>query len=260
MTRSTPAIVAVALAFLLASPAFAQEDEEDETPTIGGKPAPAPPAPPAPTPMPTPEPAPKTEYTPPKAEPTPPPRIETPAARGEKRLSEVIKGFYVETNMGYVRALKTDIPALANGFVTGFLLGYDIIDIVSIEGGFMGAFVFADNPTGESIDPDSSAVSSDFAMRALEANVKFSYISTDRWFFYLRAGGGFSFNSPEETRKSDQTKVNIAGSAPVVAAAPGVEYYTNVRHFSVGLEPKVYILPTLGSYMLAVNPYLKFTF
>lgn len=251
----------IALIVLVPAAAWAQEDDEDATPTIGGKPAaPAPSPAAAPPAMPAPAPESKPSYVPPKMD-VQKAKPEAPiTTTGGKRLREVMKGFYVESDFGYIRALKTDIPAITSGFLTGILIGYDALDILALEAGFMGGFVFADNPTGESVNPETSALSSDFSMKIIEANVKFSYLSTDHWFFYLRAGGGFSFNSPSETRKADRSVVSISSGAPIVSAAPGVEFYTPVRHFSIGLDPKIYILPTLGSYFLNVLPYVKYTF
>jgi opacity protein-like surface antigen len=188
------------------------------------------------------------------------PAASTPPAVTEKKLQEVVKGVYFEADLGYIRSLKSDVPSIGNGMTLSVLAGYDILDIVAIEGGYTGAYMYGSKPGTFS---PGQAVPGDFTMNMLTVDCKVSYVSTEHWFFYLRVGGGYSFNSPNRayvngTNGTEQ--VDIPSGAPVVTAAAGAEYYTNIRHFSIGMEVKTHILPTISTYLLSVQPYLKFSF
>ena len=47
-----------------------------------------------------------------------------------------------------------------------------------------------------------------------------------RLFFFVRAGAGFSIVAPK----------NMLSNELLVFGGPGIEYFTHLRHFSVGLE------------------------
>src|SRR6185437_2752542 len=47
-----------------------------------------------------------------------------------------------------------------------------------------------------------------------------------RLFFYVRLGAGYSIVAPK----------NMLSNEPLVFGGPGIEYFTHLRHFSVGLE------------------------
>jgi hypothetical protein len=71
-----------------------------------------------------------------------------------------------------------------------------------------------------------------------------------RAFFFFRAGAGFAILSPK----------GLLANEPVVFGGPGVEYFTHLRHFSVGLEAD-------GSYGLSnktlgvtLQPLVRYTF
>ena len=186
--------------------------------------------------------------TPAMAAATPP---QKPDATEEKKLNEGVKGFFMQVEPGFIYPMSTSVPGLIGGFVMSISAGYDIIDIVSIEGAFTASFSGASNPG--SVDPSKTTLNSDFSMKIAEVNLKVAYISTERVSGYVKVGGGAAFNSPSGI-------TDIPSWGPLVTAALGVEYYTNIRHFSLGIDIKGYILPTCSSYFLAAQPFLKYTF
>jgi hypothetical protein len=100
-------------------------------------------------------------------------------------------------------------------------------------------------------------------MHMITVDCKVSYLSTEKWFFYVRVGGGVSINAPSRAYRNGTSGVEtmeIAPAAPLALAAAGAEYYTGIRHFSLGIEVKTHILPTIGTYLLAFQPYMKYTF
>jgi hypothetical protein len=72
-----------------------------------------------------------------------------------------------------------------------------------------------------------------------------------RTFIYARAGAGLAVFSP---------KLLLPDSDILVFAGPGVEYYTRLRHFSVGLEVTGSYLVSSGSIGFAVSPNLRYAF
>jgi hypothetical protein len=72
-----------------------------------------------------------------------------------------------------------------------------------------------------------------------------------RTFFYVRGGAGYAVFSPKQL---------LPDSDILVFAGPGVEYYTRLRHFSVGLEVSGNYLINSGSFGFAVTPNLRYAF
>lgn len=214
-------------------------------------------------------------------------------ASKEKRLIEVHKGPYVATDIGYNLALVSDFYGLSSGFMNSISVGYDISDILSAEAGFGSFFISADNSTGYSygygynsngdlvyfdaakcksefegvaIDAGRCAdlfpqyISNDLSVKLIFMSVKFAFLSTDRMFAYIKGGGGFALLSPDKNYKSDGSELKMNSSSPTFDGGGGVEYYTNLRHFSVALEARAYYFMGIGTLILNLQPSLKYTF
>jgi len=210
----------------------------------------------------------------------------------EKKLKEVHKGLFINTDMAYNLSLMSDISGLSSGFSNSITVGYDILDILSVEAGFYSFFISASNDSGyaygygynkdgnlvyfdankckkefgENIDVDKcyenypKYLSNDISAKLISLSVKFAYLSTDRLFLYVRGGGGFAFISPDKNYKSDGTPITMNGSSPSFDGGLGAEYYTNLRHFSVSLEARAYYIMGIGTLLLNLQPSLKYTF
>jgi hypothetical protein len=72
-----------------------------------------------------------------------------------------------------------------------------------------------------------------------------------RTWFYIRGGLGYAIFSP---------KALLPNSDILVFAGPGIEYYTRLRHFSIGVEAVVSLLAKSGSVGFAVTPNLRYAF
>ncbi len=209
-----------------------------------------------------------------------------------KKLIEVHKGLFINTDLAYGYALMSDVSALSSGFFNSITVGYDIMDILSVEAGLYSFFISADNSTGyaygygynkdgnlvyfdankcknefgDNMDVDRCAenypkyLSNDISARLIGLSVKFAYLSTDRLFLYVRGGGGFAFLSPEKNYKSDGTELSMSGSSPTFDGGMGAEYYTTLRHFSVGIEARAYYFMGIGTLLLNLQPSIKYTF
>jgi hypothetical protein len=123
----------------------------------------------------------------------------------------------------------------------------------------LGAFVqISSSRTGAEYTGNSGgSVSGDFttlvpgaALRARLVGFADSQEVVRTW-IYLRAGAGYAMFSPKQL---------LPDSDILVFGGPGVEYYTRLRHFSVGLEVTGTYLVDSGTYGFAVSPNLRYAF
>jgi hypothetical protein len=133
-------------------------------------------------------------------------------------------------------------------------LGYDFGSFASLGLFAMGSMNRAGS---EYIGFSEGAASGDFSTLTLGAttrvNVKGFADSQEvqRTFIYARAGVGLAMFSP---------KLLLPDSDILIFVGPGVEYYTRLRHFSVGLEVTGSYLVSSGSIGFAVTPNLRYAF
>lgn len=175
------------------------------------------------------------------------------------KVKDVERGFYVAANGGLNLALK---PAgggsLATGQSGGFELGYEPIPLLAI-----GAVVWGSNTqtpsnytgicdaAGESACPtgQSSALMVGANAR-LMLGVLADANAVDRLFVTLRAGAGYSLVRPK----------GLLLDEVVVFGGPGIEWFTRMRHLSVGLDADVtYGIGNKGIGLL-LQPLVKYTF
>jgi hypothetical protein len=109
----------------------------------------------------------------------------------------------------------------------------------------------------EYIGFSGGAASGDFTSVTPGALVKLSLIGirdgqdVKRVWFYIRAGAGYSFFYPRALLPENDV---------LVFAGPGIEYFTRLRHFSIGLEAvfNMWVLKqTIG---FAVTPTVRYAF
>jgi hypothetical protein len=72
-----------------------------------------------------------------------------------------------------------------------------------------------------------------------------------RTWIYVRVGAGFTLYYP---------RALIPGFDVMIFAGPGVEYFTKLRHFSIGLEVTPVFQVITQAFGLAITPNLRFTF
>ena len=133
-------------------------------------------------------------------------------------------------------------------------VGFDLGERLSL-----GLFVLgAVNRAGsEYIGNSGGAASGDFSTLVPGATLRAHLVGfadsqgVQRTFFYARAGAGLALFSP---------KLLLPDSDILVFAGPGVEYYTRLRHFSVGLEVTGSYLVSSGSIGFALSPNLRYAF
>jgi hypothetical protein len=173
------------------------------------------------------------------------------------RFREVERGFFTGFEVGYLTLFKTPTADRArfpfagagggrsDGFLVGATVGYDITPGVALS-----AFALGGNSK-------ASISYGAFSVYAFGGDLRVSLFSSgdaykvDRLFFYLHGRGGLLLTRPE----------GLFGDSDVyVAGGPGVEYFTHLRHFSVGLAADVVYVAKAKAAGFALTPTVRYTF
>jgi len=181
-----------------------------------------------------------------------------PADRAAVTFDEIERGVYFGLAAGPLFLVNPPSETGPRPFSTGpyaqVELGVDLGTRLSL-----GAFVqISSSRTGAEYTGNSNgSVSGDFttlvpgaALRARLVGFADSQEVVRTW-IYLRAGAGYAMFSPKQL---------LPDSDILVFGGPGVEYYTRLRHFSVGLEVTGTYLVDSGTYGFAISPNLRYAF
>lgn len=189
---------------------------------------------------------------------------EAPAAAPTKdkaavTYNEVERGIYLGATAGPLFILNPPATSGPRPFSPGQMaqveVGFDIGDRLSV-----GAFLTG-SANKENADYQGSSggtASGDFGMLIPGGNVRLNILGfadsqgTTRTYLYVRGGAGYVFYGPVELLR-DVHDFLAFGSV-------GVEYYTRLRHFSLGLEASgAFLLPS-GTVGFALTPSLRYAF
>ncbi|MCG3173214.1 MAG: hypothetical protein GMKNLPBB_01392 [Myxococcota bacterium] len=186
-----------------------------------------------------------------------------PVAQGPRPqvMREVEKGFFMEADVGLLAGLTGNLNSVFPGMLAGVQLGYDITQYLSVDLGvttmvLSGGTIPASNliPSGELKQDQPQQLPRPDALALMpNLGLKFSYVYGKRVFAFIKAGGGALLADPQP----------VFGKSMVPGAygGLGIEYYTNLRHFSVGLEARGYFMfGNQASVGLGFLPTLKYTF
>ncbi|MBZ4422509.1 adventurous gliding motility protein CglE [Myxococcus sp. RHSTA-1-4] len=133
-------------------------------------------------------------------------------------------------------------------------VGVDLGESLSLGVFIMGSSI---RTSAEYVGNSGGAVSGDFSSMATGAVLRARLLGladsqeVKRTWFYLRGGAGYAMFSPKRL---------LPESDILVFAGPGVEYYTRLRHFSVGLEVTGNYLVSGGTFGFAVAPNIRYAF
>jgi hypothetical protein len=198
---------------------------------------------------------------------------------------EIKHGVYAEFNFGVLAYLGGDAAKNNNaGVMAGFAVGADVGKYLRIEGRMLnatndssGTYVKT-NITGADplvqqypcpTDPTTAcAQAPDAEASIVSADVKAVLPMNDRLNFHALGGVGvllsnpgpdqlFKFDADAQLQKPDSVS---SGSTPVFAIGGGLEYYTHLRHFSVGADAAAWVVPGPGGLMFTLFPTIKYTF
>ncbi len=175
-------------------------------------------------------------------------------------FNEIERGFYLGANGGF---WATIVPPGRAGEPRPFLggqavqveLGYDIGERVSAGLFFLGATT---NRAGSDYKGlSTSAASGDFGMIVPGVTAKIRLVGfadnqqVKRSWFYVRVSAGYVFYSP--TALIPQADV-------LVSAGPGIEYFTRLRHFSIGVEANFNFMVLTSSVGFSILPTVRYAF
>jgi len=172
-------------------------------------------------------------------------------------IDEVERGVFFSVDYGPAYF----IPLAGDGFLdlnpTGTVpasrlsirVGYDIANNIAVDGFVLGVFQQGNIDLDEVREGKTTG---DLAHIAPGLAVRFSFITTERVFAYARVGAGYALWFPSD----------LAGAVGSVHtdASIGVEYYTKLRHVSVGVEADFQALLLPMTFGVHVYPTIKYTF
>lgn len=176
-------------------------------------------------------------------------------------FDEVERGLYFGLFGGPAFIVNAPTPEGGGPFSTGLSaqleVGYDFGERLSVGAFLLGAFHRAGSDyLGYSAGTETPA-SGDFSLLVpgLAARAHLVGFSDSqqvkRTWFYVRGGAGYALFSPKQL---------LPDSDILVFAGPGVEYYTRLRHFSVGIELTGSLLVSSGTFGFALSPNLRYAF
>jgi hypothetical protein len=173
------------------------------------------------------------------------------------KFRDVERGFFVGFEAGYQGFVDTptadkakyplagDSGGSAGGLVVGATMGVDIGPLLSVA-------LYAQG-TSQRAGANYGA----FDLLSLGGDVRLalkSWRDRNEWqrlFLYVHARGGYAKTSPE----------GLFGTSDlVVAGGPGIEYFTKLRHFSVGAAVDAVYATKAGAAGFAIYPTVRYTF
>ncbi len=172
-------------------------------------------------------------------------------------IDEVERGVFVSVDYGPAYYLPLggagfvdqNPTGLVPGTRIGVRVGYDILNNVAIDAFVLGVFQQGD------IDLDTvrnGGKTGDLAHIAPGIGARFAFVTTERVFAYARVGVGYALWFPSD--------ISGAFGSIHTDASVGVEYYTKLRHVSVGVEAAFQALLLPNSFGVHVYPTVKYTF
>ncbi len=173
------------------------------------------------------------------------------------KFKDVERGFFVGFEAGYLGLLDTPTADLekfplagesggaAGGMVVGALAGVDLGKRISLALFLQGGNARASQDYGA------------FSVFAGGLDLKIAVLGRkdrndwERLYVYVHGRGGWAKTYPEGLFGTDEI---------VVAGGPGVEYFTRLRHFSIGLGADFVYALEAGAAGFAVYPTIRYTF
>jgi hypothetical protein len=176
------------------------------------------------------------------------------------RYRDVERGFFTGFELGYLTLFKTPsgdtakFPFAGNGggsssgFLVGATVGYDLTPRLAIA-----AYALGGNSSASSSYGAFSVLSAGGDLRvALLGSRDANHV--ERLFVYLHGRAGYLLSYPQGLFGTSD------GRDGYFAGGPGVEYFTRLRHFSVGFAADVAYLPKAKVAGLALTPTVRYTF
>ena len=189
-----------------------------------------------------------------------------PLLEKEAPVDEVERGFCLGVDVGI--SYLAGLPAAANtpspsswGFMLRLEAGYDIGRYVTVA--LFGAFA-AYSAGSDYIGFSNGVASGAFTQLIPGLDARFNLLGfadsqgVQRTWLYLKVGAGWAFFQP--TALFTPTPATSSYSALYAFAGVGVQYYTHLRHFSIGLEVDGTFLGKSNEWGFQVTPNIRYAF
>ncbi len=176
------------------------------------------------------------------------------------RFSEVERGLFTGFEVGYLSLFKSpsagkyafagpastnDVGGRTDGFAVTALAGYDVTDRIALS-------LF-----GSVSNSQASVSYGAFSLVAAGGDVRVALLGTrdaydvSRLYVYLHARAGYLLSFPEGL---------FTNRDMWLAGGPGLEYFTHLRHFSIGLAVDAVYVVKAQTPGLSVAPTVRYTF
>lgn len=176
----------------------------------------------------------------------------TPEVREQEPIRKVERGVFAVLEGGPSYLVASDAAA-DYGFGLGLSvhLGYDILPVLNLS---VGASALLAQGTLPPVDGAGAQVD-DRLYLTPSLRAQFAVFTTERHFVWVRAEAGLGILGAGSGEGAE------ASFGPALGGAVGWEYFTVLRHFSLGLQAGVtaYLDPDTAL-AIAVHPTLKYTF
>ena len=187
-------------------------------------------------------------------------------------IKVVERGIYLKSVVGYGLFID-QLDYSEGGILLGVGVGYDILDEwlqFELIAMVMGAEANVDTNGNFLADDefgDAKVTGGHMSVFAL-GMINGTYQPSMRTLVKLRAGGGIVYDDAYIngfTKKMQGEWVldevdDVPAISGVVGGGLGFEYFTSMRHLSVGIDADFFYLLGPGSQMISITPNLKYTF
>jgi hypothetical protein len=189
-----------------------------------------------------------------------------PLLEKEAPVDEVERGFYLGADVGvsYLGSLpaQAGTPSPSSwGMMLRLEAGYDIGRYLTVS--VFGAFA-AYSAGSEYIGYSEGLASGAFTQLIPGVAVRFNALGfadgqgVQRTWLYVKAGAGWAFFQPQALFTT--TPATSSYSSFYAFAGVGVQYYTHLRHFSIGLEVDATYLGKSKDWGFQVTPNVRYAF
>jgi len=172
---------------------------------------------------------------------------------------EIERGLFFGVSGGASFVLKPPAPEgaarpFSSGQTVQIELGYDLNERLSLSVFLQGT---AQHEGAEYVGNSGGAASGDFSLLVPGAALRLNAVGFNdaqgvkRTWLYLRGGVGYALFTP---------KTLLPDSDILVFVGPGLEYYTRLRHFSIGVTVLGTMLAKSKSFGFQVTPTLRYAF
>ena len=205
-------------------------------------------------------------------------RREAQAKRKKRPIREIVKGAYLKVNLGPIFWLPTISNfTSSSGTEMDISFGYDVVDTLgftlAVEGSFFQVITNGDGVSTDIGGQIASPIQGDFrvfgGIAAVRASGNVGGKRVKRLSISGHAGGGVGY-SPALVDLADPRVLSRMAYGYIMQDRPlglvqgglGLEYYTRLSHFSLGLDVDFNVIiggPVIAM-GLATNVFVKYTF